>query len=308
MRRLPPLNALRAFEAGARHLSFTRAAAELNVTQTAISHQVRLLEEHLQVRLFRRLTRRLELTPAGRLLLPGLSEGFERLAEAIALVEQRGDERVLTVSLTPSFGSKWLVGRLPRFWRSHCDIELRLHHTMDLVQFGRDEADMAVRYGSGQWPGLTAEYLLSDDLVPVCSPALLERGPKLEKPSDLVHHTLLHEEDYENWSQWLTVAGAEGVEPRRGPVVDDGWVLLQLAINGEGVALGSLALIADDLAAGRLVCPFDMTLSTGGAYHVVYPQGALNNTKVRAFRDWLMQEAELDKIGRGKAGSGQRSK
>lgn len=299
MRRLPPLNALRAFEAGARHLSFTKAASELNVTQTAISHQVRLLEEHLQLQLFRRLTRKLELTEAGRLLLPGLSDGFDRLAAAVARVEQRGEERVLTVSVTPSFGSKWLVGRLPRFWRSHDDIELRLHHTMELVQFGHDHTDMAVRYGNGQWPGLAAEYLLSVDLVPVCSPALLQGEAPLETPEDLVHHKLLHEEDYEDWSQWLTAAGVESVDPRSGPVVDDGWILLQLAINGEGVALGSLALIADDLAAGRLVCPFDRRLSTGAAYYVVYPQGALNNPKVRAFRDWLMAEAEHDKVGRG---------
>ncbi|SMF17115.1 LysR family transcriptional regulator, glycine cleavage system transcriptional activator [Tistlia consotensis] len=303
MRRLPPLNALRAFEAGARHLSFTKAAAELNVTQTAISHQVRQLEELLQVRLFRRLTRKVELTAAGRLLLPGLSEGFDRLAEAVALVERRPDERVLTVSVTPSFGSKWLVGRLPRFWRGHADIELRLHHTMELVEFGRDEVDMAVRYGSGQWPGLAADYLLSVDLLPVCSPALLERGPRLEEPADLAGHTLLHEDDYEDWSQWLTIAGAEGVEARRGPVVDDGWVLLQLAVNGEGVALGSFALVADDLAAGRLVSPFDLTLSTGAAYHVVYPQGALNDPKVRAFRDWLLQEAGRDAAAPNQPGS-----
>ncbi len=297
MRRLPPLNALKAFEAGARHLSFTKAADELNVTQTAVSHQVRLLEEHLQVRLFRRLTRKVELTTEGRLLLPGLSEGFDRLAEAVALVGQHSDERVLTVSVTPSFGSKWLVGRLPRFWRSHADIELRIHHTMDLVTFGRDETDMAVRYGSGQWPGLSAEYLLSVDLVPVCSPRLLEQGPKLEEPADLANHTLLHEEDYEEWSQWLTSAGAEQVEPRRGQVLDDGWVMIQLAINGEGVALGSLALVADDLRAGRLVSPFDLRLSTGSAYHIVYPQGALNDPKVRTFRDWLLQEAGRDAGG-----------
>jgi LysR family glycine cleavage system transcriptional activator len=291
MRRLPPLNALRAFEAAARHLSFTKAADELSVTQTAISHQVRLLEEHLQVRLFRRLTRRIELTAEGRLLLPGLSEGFDRLAEAVASVEQRGEERCLTVSVTPSFGSKWLVGRLPRFWRSHADIDLRLHHSMDLVQFGRDEVDMAVRYGSGHWPGLAADYLLSVDLVPVCSPALLEKGPRLETPADLAQHVLLHEEDYEEWAQWLTIAGVEDVEVRRGPVLDDGWVMLQLAIDGAGVALGSHALVADDLAAGRLVSPFDFRLSTDAAYYVVYPQGALNDAKARAFRDWLLQEA-----------------
>lgn len=291
MRRLPPLNALRAFEAAARHLSFTKAANELHVTQTAISHQVRQLEEYLRVPLFRRLTRKVELTAEGRLLLPGLSDGFDRLAEAVDTLAQHGDERCLTVSLTPSFGSKWLLGRLPRFWRDHADIDLRVHHSMDLVEFGRDEVDMAVRHGTGQWPGLVAERLLPVDLVPVCSPALLEVGPKLEQPNDLANHTLLHEVDYEDWTQWLTLAGAEGVDPRRGQILDDGWVMLQLAINGEGVALGSLALAADDLAAGRLVSPFDLTLSLGTSYHIVYPQGALNDPKVRAFRDWLMEEA-----------------
>ena len=295
-RRLPPLNSLRAFEAGARHLSFTRAAEELHVTQAAVSHQVRALEEHLGVRLFRRLTRRLVLTEEGRALLPAVSEAFDRIAEAAERVgRDAGRARTLTVSVTPSLGARWLVHRLGRFWREHPDIDLRLHHSIQLVDFGRDDVDMAVRWGRGGWPGVEAEFLMPAGVTPVCSPALLAGPNPLRAPADLRHHTLLHDGGYEGWLEWLTAAGVTDVDARRGPIIDDTGVVIQLALAGEGVALGPTVLVAEDLAAGRLVRPFDLRLESDIAYHLVYPSRALNRPKVKAFRDFLLAEAARDR-------------
>lgn len=290
-RRLPSLTALRAFEAGARHLSFTRAAEELHVTQTAISHQVRQLEEELGFSLFRRSTRRLALTPEGQQLAPAVGEALDRIADSVARLRARRRDGALTVSLAPAFGSKWLVGRLGRFWLEHPGVELRLHHSPALVDFGREEVDMAVRYGRGPWAGLESELLVRLDKVPVCSPSLLEGPHPLRRPEDLAHHSLLHEGDHELWLQWLTAAGLQEIDLRRGPVIDDVTVVTQLAIDGHGVALGSPWLIAGDLAAGRLVMPFAQQLAQPDGYHLVYPPGALEQPAARAFRDWLLAEA-----------------
>ena len=304
-RRLPPLNALRAFEAGARHLSFTKAADELHVTQAAVSHQVKALEDHLGVRLFRRLTRRLALTEEGRALLPVVSEAFDRIAEAAERIGRDGGRpRTLTVSVTPSFGGRWLVHRLSRFWRAHPDIDLRLHHSIQLVDFDRDDVDMAVRWGRGSWPGLAADFLMHVGVTPVCSPALLEGPRPLRTPDDLRHHTLLHEDDFEGWTEWLAAAGVTEVDPRRGPVIDDTGVVIQLAIAGQGVALGRTALIREDLAAGRLVRPFDLSLESDLAYHIVYPPRSLSRPKVRAFREFLLAEAALERGERAGGGGG----
>jgi len=293
-RRLPSLKALRAFEAGARHLSFTLAAEELHVTQAAISHQVKALEEELGVRLFKRMTRKLALTEAGRGLLPIVREAFDRLAEAAEALRARRDDDVLTVSLTPSFSSKWLVGRLGRFWGYFPEIDLRLHHSIQLVDFAASDVDMAIRAGRGTWPGVESELLFGMDLFPVCSPTLLEGEHPLKIPEDLEHHTLLHEDDREDWVQWLKTAHVKGVEGRRGPVLDDSVVLIQAAVAGRGVALGRSSLIRDELADGRLVAPFTVSLATDMAYYMVYPPGAAENPKVRAFCDFLREEAEHD--------------
>ena len=292
---MPPLNALRAFEAGGRHLSFTKAAEELHVTQAAISHQVKALEEYLGRSVFRRLTRRLVLTEEGRILLPVLSEAFDRIAETAERVRRKPPSRDLTVTLTPSFGSRWLVGRLGRFCSRYPDVDLRLHHSVGLADFETGEVDIGVRYGAGDWPGLVSEFLVGVDVVPVCSPALLEGAHPLRSPEDLKHHSLLHEEDYEDWVQWLIIAGAEGVEARRGTVMDEPAILLQAAIDGLGVALGDVGMIEADLAAGRLVKPFDLTLEFDHAYYVVYPQSALEDPKVKAFRDFLLEEVARDR-------------
>ena len=296
-RRLPPLNALRAFEAGARHLSFTKAAEELFVTQAAISHQVKLLEQDLGVPLFRRMTRKLALTEEGRGLQQVAGEALDAIAEAAARLREEPGGRTLSLSLTPTFGVKWLAQRLGRFWAAHPDIELRLHHSIHLVDFARDEVDAAVRWGGGAWPGVEVVFLMRAGLVPVCSPALLEGAHPLCVPTDLRHHTLLHDRDYVEWAQWLAVAGAQEVEARRGPVIDEPSVLHQAAIDGQGVALESENLIRADLEAGRLVKPFDVDLDRDNAYYLVAPPRAFERPNVQAFRDFLLAELAAEAGG-----------
>lgn len=291
-RRLPPLNALRAFEAAARHLSFTRAAEELHVTPAAISHQVKALEEHLGVKLFRRLNRALLLTDAGQACLPGLKEGFDRLAEVTERVRAQDRAGPLTVSVLPSFAARWLVPRLGRFVAAHPDIEVRLVASDALADFARDEADVAVRYGGGAWPELRADRLFTEDIFPVCSPVLLAGPHPLRTPADLCHHTLLHDQDLrEDWRMWLLAAGVSGLDPARGPSFSHTSLLLQAAADGQGVALGRSVLVADDVAAGRLARPFDISLPAGFAYYVVYPERAADRPNIQALRDWLLGEA-----------------
>lgn len=292
--RLPSLKALRAFEAGARHLSFTLAAEELAVTQAAISHQVKALEAELGVQLFRRYTRRLALTEAGRHLQPAVSEAFARIGQAVGELRQGGGARLLTVSLTPSFAAKWLVRRLSRFRQLHPDIDLRMLHTDDVVDFARDDVDLAVRWGRGGWPGVEVELLRPEEVIPVCSPALLEGAHPLRSPEDLAHHSLIHDYDHEDWQQWLGAAGLTHPEARRGAVLDETTVVIQAAIEGQGVALTDRSLVADDLAAGRLVVPFEIGLEGDWATWIVMPPGALKRPKVKAFRDFLLAEAAAE--------------
>ncbi len=293
-RRLPPLNALRAFEAGARHLSFTKAAEELFVTQAAVSHQVKLLEQDLGVALFRRLTRKLALTAEGRRLMGPVGEALDTLAEAAEALRAGSGGGTLTLSLTPSFGVQWLSMRIGRFWTAHPEIDLRLQHSIHLVDFARDEVDAAVRWGDGVWPGVEAVYLMRAGIVPVCSPALCEGPPALNVPDDLRHHTLLHERDYTEWAQWLAVAGAREVDARRGPIIDESAVVLQAAIDGQGVALTSEGIVRSDLDAGRLVKPFDVDLDADNAYYLVAPPRAFERPNVQAFRDFLLAELEAE--------------
>jgi len=289
-KRLPPLRALRAFEAAGRHLSFTRAAGELHVTQAAISHQVKELEDYLGVRLFRRHTRKLALTREGKLLLPPVREAFHGISEAIEALRLEGEGGTLTVMLRPYFSARWLSHRLGRFFERHPDVDLRLHHSIEPVDFSRGDVDMAIRFGKGDWKGMVTEPLMPLELTPVCSPRLLGDAHPLREPSDLRHYNLLHEQNSDMWARWLALAGAAGVDPAHGPVIDDTNVRIQAAIDGQGVTFGAVSLNADDLATGRLVRPFDLALTDYG-YFVVYPRGALSRPKVKAFRDWLLEEA-----------------
>ena len=299
-RQLPSLTSLRAFEAAARHLSFTSAAEELHVTQAAISHQVKSLERELGQRLFRRLPRRLLLTEEAQVLLPVLQDSFDRIADAVTRLSERSRRGALDVTLRPFFAARWLSPRLNRFWERYPDIELRLHHVSALLDFEKSGADMAVRWGRGDWPDLESELLLPTSIAPLCSPALLGGPAPLRRPADLAHHTLLHEESFRPWERWLDLAGAGQVDANRGPIIDDTNVRIQAAIDGQGLTLGPLSLVSDDLATGRLVAPFAASLNEL-AYYIVYPPGALDQPRVRAFRDWLLSEARADRRSRPSA-------
>ena len=299
-RRLPPLNALRAFEAAARHLSFTKAAEELYVTQAAISHQVKALEEALGVQLFRRLNRRLMLTDAGQLYLPALTEAFDGIDAATGRLRADENAGSLTVSVANSLAAKWLLPRLPRFRERHPEIDVEISAADRLVDFGRDNADMGIRYGLGNYPGLKVDPLMEDTVFPVCSPQLVngrlvDGPPPLRAPEDLRRHTLLHDDvgtgEAPNWRRWLTAAGVTGANPERGPRYSHSSLVLQAAIDGQGVALGRSSLVSLDLEAGRLVQPFGPALPSHYACYVVSPVATAERPKIKAFRDWLLEEA-----------------
>lgn len=295
-RRLPPLNALRVFEAAARHLSFTKAAEELHVTQAAISHQVKLLEEVLGVTLFRRLNRRLVLTDAGQTYLPPLRDAFDQMAAATRRLAQAGDSGSLRISTIQSFAAKFLMPRMPRFRAKHPDIELMISASTQLVDFRRDDVDIGIRLGRGEYPDLHVTRLMDDYIFPVCAPALL-RGPHpLRSAEDLKHHTLLHdatnasEEESPTWRNWLRHAGVSDVDGRRGPGFSDAAMAIQAAIAGQGVALGRAALVVEDLAAGHLVRPFEQQLKNRYSYYLVCAQASADQPKQRAFRAWILEE------------------
>jgi LysR family glycine cleavage system transcriptional activator len=289
---LPPPIALRSFEAAARNLSFTRAASELNVTQAAISHQVKLLEQNLGVPLFVRLTRKILLTTEGQSLYSVVNESFNSIAEVSESLRRGTEDEILNVSLTPYFSAKWLTVRLSRFWASHPKIDLRLHHTAQPGNFEQNEIDIAISWGQDDWSGLDTRLLLSARVVPVCSPGLITRDRPLNSIDDLYQYTLLHENDYSLWTLWLKRSGVKDVNLRRGSTMDDANVILQAAIDGQGIALGADLLLQDELASGKLIMPFDPTLSMKYAYYIVYQAGALERPKINAFYQWLLQESK----------------
>lgn len=312
MTRLPPLNALRAFEAAARHLSFKRAADELHVTQAAISHQVKQLEDHLHLPLFERSARGVKLTEAGRTLLPVLSDAFDSILQTVEGLGAARSGGALLVSLRPYFAAKWLAPRLARFWQAWPQIALRLHHTTKPVSFRGEEIDVAIWWGDGDWPNLETELLLPCDLTAVCSPELLQGPYPLTSPWALRWRTLLHEETDENWRRWLAAAGVADLKPRKQLFIDDTNVRLEAAIKGQGIALTGRELVADELATKRLVAPFATSLA-GYAYYLAYPKGALVRPQVKAFRDWIFEEARADRAktkdaGPAKPPSGERTK
>jgi LysR family glycine cleavage system transcriptional activator len=283
-RPLPPLNALRAFECAARHLSFTSASRELSVTPAAVSHQVKLLENHLGLPLFTRLTRKLVLTPEGEQLLPELGEALDRIAGAVAAISRNLANERLTVRLGPSLAARWLSPRLHQFWQRFPEIDLCLLHSNSPVNFNSEDVDLAITYGSGDWPGVVSARLLDADYFPVCSPAMLSGG-RLQ----LAGKTLLHDARYDNWEKWLALTDISGVNPRRGIIIDDTNVLIQAALNGQGVALASSLFVGEHLASGQLVRPFEPVLYSEEAYYVVCPRGHLRRPAVQAFRDWLLE-------------------
>jgi len=295
-RRIYPLNALRAFESSARHLSIVKASDELSVTPAAISHQVKKLEEYLGLPLFRRRVRGLLLTESGKLLTSDLGDVFLRLDKAMEQVIDSDSRGTLTLSVAPTFAVMWLIPRLQRFNKLNPDIDVRISTGLGLVDFQRDDADAAIRLGSGEWFGLESIKLFDESVTPMCSPRLLEGPNAINCPDDLSAHVLLHNHsmDYDpdapTWEKWLQAAGASNVDASRGihfSLPDHG---LQASIDGAGVVLGWRFLSANALADRRVVEPFDLKMPLGSSFYVVYPQASSARPNIVAFRDWLMRE------------------
>lgn len=310
--RLPPLNALRAFEAAARHSSVHKASQELHVTPAAISHQIKALEEHLGVMLFKRTPRRITLTPAGEACLPKLTAAFAQMADAVAAAQQMSHAGRVMVSVAPALGSKWLIPKLAHFGDLHADIDLRISARQTLVDRIRGEidrggsllegGDVAIRLGDGDYPGYVTHKLFTSYSLPICSPRLLE-GPKpLRTPDDLRHHTLLHYESdialvdvgRPTWASWLEAAGVHGVNTRRGPTFNHVTLAMQAAADGLGVVLGVPIMASEEIADGTLVAPFDLSLPTGGSYYLIHTEAAEREPTIMAFRDWLLSEARSE--------------
>lgn len=293
-RRLPSLNALKAFEAAARHESFTQAAQELCVTQGAVSHQVKALEAELGCRLFNREHRRLIITSAGQSYLAVVRDAFDRLASGTENLLQQHNAGVLTVSTSPNFASKWLVHRLGRFAEQHPTIDLRVAATLQHIDFAREDFDLAIRHGDGNWPSLHVTRLCVEELFPVCSPALVRGRRALRSPTNLKHCTLLHVNERHHWAAWLEAANITDVDCSRGPVFNQASMAIDAAIDGQGIALARSALAAWDLGNGRLVRPFALSLKVPYAYWIVCPKPAAALPKISTFREWLLAEAAVD--------------
>ncbi|MEZ2129419.1 MULTISPECIES: transcriptional regulator GcvA [unclassified Sinorhizobium] len=293
-RKLPPLTALPAFDAAARHLSFTNAAAELNLTHGAISRAVRNIEERLGIQLFERGTRSVRLTPAGAAYAAEIAAALDQISAATIVATAPRSAGVLNVSTSDGFAGRWLVPRLHRFHRANRDIDVRVSTSGGLADFVRDGIDIAIRYGSGQYKGVVSEFLSEEEVFPVCSPELLQGEHSLREPSDLKHHTLIHDNFRIDWAMWLQRAGLDEISPRSGVKFDSATYAVEAAVHGEGVLLGRSALVSADMAAGRLVCPFDLRMKSASKYYVVYLASALRQKKVKAFRDWLFKEMAGD--------------
>ncbi len=293
-RRLPPLNALRAFEAAARRASMSAAADELAVTPAAVSHQIKTLEEYFGVALFHRAVRSIRLTDRGAALLPFLSEGLDLWAAGCRKLSALEDDAPLVISSAPVFAGKWLVRHLADFNAHYPDITVRLDGSLSVVDFNTDDVDAAIRFGTGPYPGLHSDALVNEDVIPVCAPELQNGAHPLLTPDDLAYHTLIHVDWYAaagtqpDWAMWLKTAGVTGVEGSKGPVVTSDSLAVEAALNGGGVVLVSEFLVRHDLESGRLVKPFDLMLPSNHWYWFVCPPENLERPKILAFRDWLI--------------------
>jgi len=313
--RLPGLSAFSTFEAAARHQSFTRAAEELNVTPAAVSYLVRELEAQLKVKLFHRTKRVVRLTEAGEILSATVADALTSIGRAVERVRSTDGQSRLKVTTTPGFAMKWLVPRLNGFLQKFPDVDVRVDMSRRSVDFAREDLDVAIRFGTGRFPGVQVDHLLSDTVYPVCSPKLLKGRHPLRHPRDLRHFTLIHVdwqrdgETWPSWQMWLAAAGASGIDTTRGLHFDQGLMAIQAAIDGNGVALGDSTLTDVDLAQGRLVRPFELALKAPAqfAYWIVVPPHTAERPLVVAFREWLRSEAAATGQAQPKRASGKRS-
>jgi LysR family transcriptional regulator, glycine cleavage system transcriptional activator len=296
-RSLPPLTSLRAFEAAARSLSFTKAARELHVTPAAISHQIRGLEQFLGVTLFQRTSRRLELTRDGLLAAEHFREAFERIARGVQALRQQGREGELVIGVTPSFATRWLLPRLPSLAAEMPQVRIRLVTGTAPVDFDRDDIDLAIRFGRGTFDSVVADELFNEVVAPVASPAFVRRH-QLRRPADLAGVRLLQDESMRRvgrpptWTEWMRAAGAPDVEIECSLFLDDSHLALQAACEGQCVALGRLAYAVNDLAQGRLVLPFSRVIELDLHYHLIVPEARAQEPLIAGFRDWLLQQAQ----------------
>ena len=293
---LPSTTGLRTFEVAAKLLNFTRAAEELNLTQGAISHQIRELEEILGVRLFDRRHRGLDLTDAGRIYLIHAREALESLRAGAEALGKR--DAVLTVTVSPNFANKWLVPRLGNFTAAHPEVDLRISASRRHTDFAADGIDLAVRHGTGDWPHLHVQRLCPEEIFPVCGPALLTPGALLTRPGDLRRHTLLHDRDRAGWRQWLIAFDVPPDIADQGPVFSDTSLAIDAAVAGQGVALARSALAIHDLKGGRLVRPMQESLPAAFAYWIVCPKASANESKIAIFREWLVGQASGEPVPR----------
>lgn len=307
--RLPPLNALRAFEASARQLSFTRAAEELFVTQAAVSHQIKALEEHLGIKLFMRKNRSLFLTEEGQSYYLDIKDIFNSLHEATERLLARGAKGAITVSVQPSFAIQWLVPRLTAFNALHPDIDVRIKAVDQPENSLTEDVDVAIYYGRGSWPNIHADKLNTEYLIPVCSPMLLQENSVNGKPpllslEVLQHHTLLHDTSRRDWKRWFKQVGIKGGNVNHGPIFSHSAMVVQAALYGQGIALAYSVLAQPDIDSGRLICPFNDVLVSKNAYFVVCREAQKEIGKIEAFRLWLldMVATEQEKITDGQLG------
>ena len=299
-RRLTHLNGMRAFEAAARHMSFAKAAEELGVTPAAVSQQIKTLEAYLGIALFKRTPRALFLTPAAEAILPQAREGFDLIAAALSRARSEKTRKHLAVSTTPSFAAKWLMPRLEGFIARNPGIEIRLDATTRLVDFEREDVDIAVRYGNGRWAGaIEAQLLMREEVFPVCSPSLVGGRKPLRAVADLRNHPLIHDDSlpgsdaFLGWVAWLEAMGAPGVDASHGLHVNASMFAIQAALEGKGIALARSALVADDVASGRLCRPFKEALPLRSAYYVVHRKRQAKDGNVAHFRRWLLAEPKV---------------
>ncbi len=304
-RNITALRALRAFEASAKRLSFTKAAHDMAVTPAAISHQIKELEEQIGAPLFVRTSRRMKLTPEGELLYAATREALEGLAAALSRIRKRSKQSQLKVTASPSIAAKWLVPRIDRFLALHPGADVRIDVSQAVLDFDRDDVDVAIRFGTGDYPGVRVDRLFDEIIYPVCSPRLLEGSKPLREPRDLLQHNLIHLDwqaqgtVWPNWRMWMLAAGIHEFDDTRGLHFGQTSLALQAAIDGHGIALGESSLIGDDIAAGRLVKPFELSLRAPKqfAYFVISPEVTTGSPLVRAFHDWVVAEAKLTQDG-----------
>lgn len=293
---MPNLTQLRAFEATARNLSVSKAADDLNVTHAAVSQQLRALEDWIGFKLFRRAGRSIVLTEAGQHYFAVVRDAFDGIEDETVRLRRVDENRPLHVTTTSAFASRWLVPRLPRFQAENAGIQLRLNPSPGLVDFAREDVDIGIRYGDGDWKGIEAEPIVGGQLVPLCSPDYLKKSPPLKKPSDLSKHNLLHDSEYAEWQKWIAAAGAPEVDACCGLIFSLTTLSYQAAVDGQGVMLGLASLVQEDIEAGRLVIPFKPPPEKRkAAYHIVYRKDVPLRGAAVTFRDWLVREAAADR-------------